>query len=39
MWTEICQMNQTFKGDLIKFCEILTKIFLELPQNNEKLLF
>ena len=36
LWTEICEINQTFKGDLIKFCEIFTKITLELPQNNQK---
>ena len=28
-----------FKGDLIKFCEIFTKIALELPQNSKKPLF
>ena len=28
-----------FKGDLIKFCEIFTKIALELPQNRKKHLF
>ena len=27
-------INQYFKGDLIKFCEIFSKITLELPQNN-----
>ena len=26
-------------GDLIKFCEIFTKITVELPQNNQKALF
>ena len=39
LWTEICEINQNFKGDLIKFCEIFTKITLELPQNNQKALF
>ena len=34
--TEICEI---FKGDLIKFCEIFTKITSELPQNSQKLLF
>ena len=34
--TEICEMRQIFKGDLIKFCEIFTKIALELPQNSQK---
>ena len=27
LWTEICEVWQIFKGDLIKFCEILTKLF------------
>ena len=36
LWTEICEINQNFKGDLIKFCEIFTKITLELPPNNQK---
>ena len=31
-WIEFCEINQNFKGDLIKFCEIT----LELPQNNQK---
>ena len=22
LWTEICEIRQTFKGDLIKFCEL-----------------
>ena len=26
LWTEICEMRQIFKGDLIKFCEIFTGI-------------
>ena len=34
IWTEICELNQNFKGDLIKYCEIFTKSTLELPQNN-----
>ena len=37
--TEICEIRQFFKGDLIKFCEIFTKITLELPQNSQKPLF
>ena len=36
LWTEICEIRQIFKGDLIKFCEIFTKITLELPQNSQK---
>ena len=36
LWTESCEIKQNFKGDLIKFCEIFTKITLELPQNNQK---
>ena len=39
LWTEICEIRQSFKGDLIKFCEIFTKISLELPQNSQKPLF
>ena len=31
--------RQIFKGDLIKFCEIFTKITLELPRNSQKPLF
>ena len=37
-----CEINQNFKGDLIKFCEIFTKITLELPKltkTAKKLLF
>ena len=34
LWTEIHEVNQNFKGDLIKLCKISTKIALELPQNN-----
>ena len=30
---------RVFKGDLIKLCEIFTKITLELPQNSQKPLF
>ena len=37
--TEICEIRQMFKGDLIKFCEIFTKITLELPQSSQKPLF
>ena len=32
LWTEICEIRQIFKGDLIQFCEIFTKITLELPK-------
>ena len=39
LWTEICEIRQIFKGDLIKFCENLTKITLELPKNSQKPLF
>ena len=39
LWTEICEIRQIFKGDLIKFCEIFTKITLELPQNSPNPLF
>ena len=39
LWTEICEIRQAFKGDLIKFCEIFAKITLELPQNSQKPLF
>ena len=34
LWTEIRELRQIFKADLIKFCEIFTKIALELPQNS-----
>ena len=34
--TEICEMRQILKWDLIKFCEIFTQITLELPQNSQK---
>ena len=37
--TEICEIRQIFKGDLIKFCETFTKITLELPENSQKPLF
>ena len=39
LWTEICEIRQLFKGDLMKFCEIFTKITLELPKNTQKPLF
>ena len=39
LWIEICEMRQIFKGDLIKLCEIFTKITLELPQSSQKPLF
>ena len=38
LWTEICEIKQIFKGDLIKFCEILQKS-LELSQSGQKPLF
>ena len=38
LWTEICEINQIFKGDLIKFCEIFTKI-TGTPKKTKKLLF
>ena len=25
LWTEICEIRQSFKGDLIQFCEIFYK--------------
>ena len=34
-----CEKRPFFKGDLIKFCEIFTKVTLELPQNSQKPLF
>ena len=37
LWTEICEIRQIFKGDLIKFCEI--KIILKLYQNSQNPLF
>ena len=37
--TEICEIRQIFKGDLIKFCEVFTKVTLKLPQNSQKPLF
>ena len=39
LWIKICVIRQIFKGDLIKFCEIFTKITLELPQNSQKPVF
>ena len=39
LWTEICEMRQIFKWDLIKFCEIFTKITLKLPHSSQKPLF
>ena len=39
LWTEICEIKQFFMGDLKKFCEIFTKITLELPQNSQNPLF
>ena len=32
LWTEICEIRQIFKGDLIKFCEILTKSLWSSPK-------
>ena len=37
LWTKMCEIRQNFKRDLIKFCEIFTKITLKLPQNSQKL--
>ena len=31
LWTEICEINQNFKGVLITLCEIVTKIPLDPP--------
>ena len=39
LWTEICEIRQIFKGDLIKFCGIFIKITLHLPQYSQKPLF
>ena len=39
LWTEICEIRQIFKWDLIKFCESVIIITLELPQNSQKPLF
>ena len=39
LWTEICEIRQMFKGDFIKFCEIVTKVTLKRPQNSQKPLF
>ena len=37
--TEICEIRQIFKADLINFCEIFTKITLDLPQKSQKPVF
>ena len=39
VWAEICEIRQIFKRDLIKFCEIFTKITLKLSQSSQKPLF
>ena len=39
LWTEICEINQNFKGDLINFCEIFTKITLDPHKITKQLLF
>ena len=39
LWAEICEIRQIFKWDLIKFCEIFTKITLKRPQSSQKPLF
>ena len=39
MWTEICEIWQFCKGDLIKFCEIFANITFDLSQNNQKPVF
>ena len=36
LWTEIREIKQNFKRDLIKYCKIFTKIILELPKYNPK---
>ena len=36
LWPENCEIRQILKGYLITFCEIFTKITLELPQNSQK---
>ena len=32
LWTEICEVRQNFKWDLIKFCETFTKIAFKLTK-------
>ena len=39
LWTEICEISQIFKEDLMKFCENFTKMSLELSQNSKNPLF
>ena len=39
LWTEICEIRQNFKWDLIKFCEIFIKITLELSKSSQKPVF
>ena len=39
LWNEICQIRQIQMGDLIKFCEIFTKITLKLPPSSQKPVF
>ena len=35
LWTEIYEIRQISKGDMIEFCEIFTKITLKRPQNSQ----
>ena len=35
--TEICEVWPFFKGDFIKFCEILAKMTLKVNQNSQKI--
>ena len=39
LWTEICEIRQNFKWDLIKFCETWTKLAFKLPKGILKPLF
>ena len=36
LWTKICEIRQTLKGDLTKFCEISLNITLKLLQYSLK---
>ena len=36
LWTDFGEIRLIFKEDLIKFCEIFTKVTLEHPQNSQK---
>ena len=39
LWTEICEIRQIFKGDLIKFSESFTKITWSSPKIVKSLFF